>query len=1057
MLFIMDNFEHLLDGVDLVTDLLKTAPDVSVLVTSRVRLNVQGEQLFPVAGMDVPDEEMLGEATQYSAVKLFLSSARRAQPGFELTVDNLADVAQICHLVQGMPLGILLAAGWVEMLAPAEIAAEISQSLDFLETDLRDVPERQRSMRAVFDHSWRILMEREREVLEGLSVFSGGFIREAAQEVTGVSLRELMALVNKSLLHRTSTGRYEVHELLRQYAAEKLDESPTASDTAHDRHSTYYAAALQKWDADLKGPRQHTALVEMDAEIENARAAWNWAVERGQMERLDQAIEGLCRFYNRRLRGQEGESACRKATDKLTVTTKGGELRVLVKILTWQSAFDVHLGHREFANQLLGQSLALLDGPELAGQDTRQERAFVLIEMGRAALYSEGEKARRLLGQSLAFYQALGNRWGTANALNALGSLAWSLGDYDEAKQLCEESLVIRQSLGDQGGIADSFMALAWVAMSQGQLEEAERSMRERMAICREMGDRDSIASGLSSLGSTLNYLGRFAEAHSLNEENLAIYNDLGLRSGIAFSNASLCTAQIHLGKYEQACACGQIGLALFREIGVQWGIGTSLRNLGCVALAVEAYAEAQGVLQESVVVERQIGKREFLCAALATLGYAARGLGQLIQAEQHLYEALRTTVELGAFLPLMYALPVICLLLTDQGEKEQAVELYALASRYPFVANSRWFENVAGQHIAAVAATLPPDVVAAAQERGRARDLWVTAAELLAELEGEQISQPLVREQVSEPVGLGEDIVANTCQVIANRFEISDPEKDLIGGGETGRVYRGTDTQTGQAVSIKVLKPEILASQPDIVARFVREGQALRQLDHPNIVKMVDAVQEDGQHYIVMEYVAGGSLRELLDSQRPDRFEENLSGLPITRALEIALELADALGRAHHLGIIHRDLKPANVMLAEDGTPRLTDFGHALMVASPRLTRSGALMGSVGYLSPEACNGETLDNRADIWALGVLLYEMLTGELPFVGESLIAAITAILTQPVPDLVSLRPDAPEALVHLVVRMLEKERGRRVSGARQVGAELEAILAEERGVGQLTQR
>ncbi|MCP4593240.1 MAG: serine/threonine protein kinase, partial [bacterium] len=213
--------------------------------------------------------------------------------------------------------------------------------------------------------------------------------------------------------------------------------------------------------------------------------------------------------------------------------------------------------------------------------------------------------------------------------------------------------------------------------------------------------------------------------------------------------------------------------------------------------------------------------------------------------------------------------------------------------------------------------------------------------------------------------------------------FEIDDPEKDLLGRGGMGDVYRGTDTQTGQIVAIKMLKPDIVANNPDIVARFVREGEALRQLKHPNIVEMVAAVEENGQHYLVIEYVAGGSLQDLLEQQ---------GRLPIERVLEISLDLADALTRAHRLGIIHRDLKPANVLLAEDSTPRLTDFGIAQVADSPRLTQTGMLIGTIDYLSPEACQGEPLDGRADIWAFGVMVYEMLTGQRPFTGETLIAA-----------------------------------------------------------------
>jgi predicted ATPase len=743
-LLIMDNFEHLLacpepgrrDSVGLVTDVLKTALDVKVLSTSRARLNVQREHLFHLVGMEFPDWETPEDALDYSAVKLFLQSARRVRPGFELHADDLKYVGRICRLVQGMPLGILLAAGWVEMLTLEEIAAEIGQSLDFLETDLRDVPERQRSIRGVFDHSWNLLKEREREVFQALSVFRGGFTRQAAQQVTGASLRELIALVNKSLLHRMPTGRYEVHELLRQYAEEKLDQSPTAGEAARNRHCAYYTAALQRWEADLKGPRQKTVIGEMDVEIENAREAWQWAADQRQVERLDQAMTSLGLFYEWRGRYQEGEVAYRKAAEKLAAAPSGEELRVLVKIMTWQSFFSRALGSTEFARQLLQQSLVLLEEPELATQDTRPEEASVLLQMGRVMPDSDREEARRLYEQSLALYQAVGDRWGMASALRALGWVAENLATYGEAERLCKESLAIRRALGGQRGIASSLISLGSIAVHQGQLEEAERLIRGSIAICQEIGDQAGIASGLANLGVTLLFLGKSAEARSALQESVAIYNDLGFRDGLVLSNIWLSVTEMQLGRYEQTRAQARANLVLAREIGYGRGIGYSLLVLGGVALVEEAYAEAQQLFQESIVVYREVGQLDELGWVLASLGHAARGLGDIPRMGQHLYEALRTTAEIRAFTPLMTALPAMALLLAEQGEKERAVELYALASRYPFVANSHWLEDVAGRHIAAVAATLPPDVVAAAQERGKARDLDSTVAELLEELE---------------------------------------------------------------------------------------------------------------------------------------------------------------------------------------------------------------------------------------------------------------------------------------------------------------------------------
>ncbi|MBI5960062.1 MAG: protein kinase [Chloroflexi bacterium] len=251
------------------------------------------------------------------------------------------------------------------------------------------------------------------------------------------------------------------------------------------------------------------------------------------------------------------------------------------------------------------------------------------------------------------------------------------------------------------------------------------------------------------------------------------------------------------------------------------------------------------------------------------------------------------------------------------------------------------------------------------------------------------------------------------------------------------GEVYQGVDTLNGEPVAIKLLRAEVIGQAPGLLERFEREGTALRQLNHPNIVKMLASVDEANQHYLVMEYVGGGSLRELLHRQPQ---------VPIRRVLEIALDLADALTRAHRLKIIHRDLKPANVLLAEDGTPRLTDFGVARMMDSPEhLTQLGSVVGTYAYLSPEACQGEELDARTDIWAFGVILFEMLTGKCPFEHEQVASILYSIINSPAPDLVALRPDIPPNLVRLIYRMLDKNRERRIGSVRQVGAELESIL------------
>jgi len=329
LLLILDNAEHLLStafpslpkwekSVDqLVADIVQTAPGVKILATSRERLKLHGETLLPLDGLSVPEQEAhkrqglsspeIGpDLAAYSAVELFRQGACRVRPEFGLRPDNLADVIDICHLVAGMPLGIELAASWVELLSPAEIAAEIRNGLDFLETGLHNIPDRQRSIRLVFESTWNRLSQIEQAAFQQLTIFRGGFGREAAHQVTGASLRTLMALVNKSLLRPDLKGRYQLHELLRQFGAERLAQDPATETTVRDRHCAYFATFLQQKEPGLRGRNQGQALAEIELELDNVRAAWQWAVTQGKLDEIDRAMESLCEYHRIRGRIDEG-------------------------------------------------------------------------------------------------------------------------------------------------------------------------------------------------------------------------------------------------------------------------------------------------------------------------------------------------------------------------------------------------------------------------------------------------------------------------------------------------------------------------------------------------------------------------------------------------------------------------------------------------------------------------------------------------------------------------------------------------------------------------------
>lgn len=269
LLLVIDGFEYLRDGAGLLVNLLESAPGLKILVTSRARLHLQAEHLFRVAGLSCPQlqADAPGCGAEAPAVQLFLWSARRFRPDLDVSPDEIEHIGRICRLVQGLPLAIVLAASWAEMLSPAQIAEQLegesSVALDFLQANEHDLPTGQRSMRAVLDRSWQLLAPRERQTLLSLAVFRGNFSPAAAEFVAGASLRDLHELLDCSLLQETSPGRYMLHKLLRQYAEEKLNADPGAAEGTRDRHSANFIAALEWAGEDPQWPGRQAAMTEM--------------------------------------------------------------------------------------------------------------------------------------------------------------------------------------------------------------------------------------------------------------------------------------------------------------------------------------------------------------------------------------------------------------------------------------------------------------------------------------------------------------------------------------------------------------------------------------------------------------------------------------------------------------------------------------------------------------------------------------------------------------------------------------------------------------------------
>jgi predicted ATPase/class 3 adenylate cyclase/tetratricopeptide (TPR) repeat protein len=596
-LLVLDNFEHLVDGTDLLGDIIERAPKVELLTTSRERLNLQSEWVIDVHGLGLRDNGNGGSG----ALRLFAERATRVEPAFSLD-DQRAEAHRICMLVEGLPLGIELAASWVSVLSCAEIANEIEQNIDFLATSMRDVPERHRSLRAAFDQSWRLLSGKQQEVLARLSMLRGDFDRVAAAAVAGADVRLLSDLVSKSLVRRSDFGRYELHELLRQYSAEKLAaESSDALASTRERHARHYLGALNERRAALVGKGIVQARDELRRELDNLRVAAEWAVATWTEDEARGVLAGLNEFFFAHSWYDGAETFKRLAAVASDASGQAGQFDraspVALACVANRTCLGSGLGYDEELDRLALECL-----PGLRDHGMTRELGWCLLALGINACYRDV---------------------------------------YPDAAGYLEEAVALVRKAGDQLGEAGSLSWLGFVQLLMGDNEGARSSFEACRTAAERPGNPQMLAYALSKLGILADAEERYADAMRLHMEANELFTAVGDAGGAGYTLSRASLSAYGMEDYEEALRLGRAGYEAFSEVNHRWGMIAALCRIGFAALALGGVDEAQRTFCTALERAHASAAISLELLALSGVGAVLRATGQREQAATVLTFAL--------------------------------------------------------------------------------------------------------------------------------------------------------------------------------------------------------------------------------------------------------------------------------------------------------------------------------------------------------------------------------------------------------------------------------
>lgn len=700
MLLILDNFENVLAGAEQLTPLLQQT-GVKLLITSREPIRLHEEWLFPLGGLGFPrdrsfdfssanGDDPAGLLAEFPALQLFAQHARRTYPRFDFAQEH-ADVVRISRLTEGMPLALELAAAWRRILSCAEIAQEIERSLDILETQLRDLPSRHRSLRVICEQVWRQLDPRAQMAFSRLAVFRGPFTREAAQEVTGATLVDLSALVDSSLL-RWSTDAdqtYRLHELMHRFAGEKLAAAPADIHASRARHSAYYLTRLalhpQQLDDALPVELAVTA-----REIENVRAAWLWAVEQQKFAAVDDALTALHRFYRIRGRSREGHALMLQTLAGLDAAAA--------------DAYGGEMPRRQLLRGRLHVSLGIFE--------------YVQGNYRRAALELE---------QGLAIARTLHHARAEMSALSALGTIAVWQGNYDRGRALLRHSLDIARREQRPLDEADAVCSLARSYALAGEYVDAKRLARQSLTILRRQGGNNILAHTLDILGWATFCLGQYDESAAAYGESLAVFEELGNPLGRVLALGGVGSVAWARGgeSLHEAANLMARSVAICRESDQRQHLATHLWWSAQVALDLEQYAQARALSREGLTLAETLDSLVLRAFNATALGAASCATGDWLSSWSLLDQAARAALQAATLPPLALASFYMAELLSrSPRHAAQTVELLQAVIDHP----ATW------QPVRLRAATLQKRV-GITPKRGVVRPLEETVNRLLATL----------------------------------------------------------------------------------------------------------------------------------------------------------------------------------------------------------------------------------------------------------------------------------------------------------------------------------